>query len=135
MRRITIGGLIYRFVDPRQQLPRVKKGSANDAAVRATARALAHARLSHFNQYYGFSYSRVFIRNQKTRWGACSAKGNLGFNYRIAFLPPELADYVIVHELCHLGQFNHSRAFWELVEQQIPNHKELRHELRTKYRF
>lgn len=135
MRRITIGGLVYRLVDPRQQLPRVRKGSANDTAARASARALAHARLSHFNQHYGFSYSRVFIRNQKTRWGACSAKGNLGFNYRIAFLPPELADYVIVHELCHLGQFNHSRAFWELVEQQIPNHKELRHQLRTKYRF
>ena len=99
------------------------------------ARALAHARLEHFNRFYGFTYERVFIRSQKTRWGACSAKGNLGFNFRIAYLPAYLADYVIVHELCHLEQFNHSPAFWELVARTIPDHKARRTELRRRYRF
>jgi predicted metal-dependent hydrolase len=116
-------------------LPRARAGSAKYAEAKAAARALAHARLAHYNQHYGFSYAKVFIRNQKTRWGACSSRGNLGFNYRIAYLPEHLADYIIVHELCHLGQFNHSPAFWELVAKTIPNHKALRHELRTQYRF
>lgn len=117
------------------QLPRAKRGSAAHNGAKRAARALAHARLAHFNQFYGFTYQRVFIRNQKTRWGACSAKGNLGFNYRIAYLPPQLADYVIVHELCHLGQFNHSPAFWQLVAQMIPDYKTHRRELRNRYRF
>ncbi|MBU6323543.1 MAG: M48 family metallopeptidase [Patescibacteria group bacterium] len=135
MRKIRIGGLVFRFVDARTRLPRTRRGSEKHEEAKAAARALAHARLAHFNQYYGFAYAKVFIRSQKTRWGACSAKGNLGFNYRIAFLPPHLADYVIVHELCHLGAFNHSPAFWNLVAETTPNHKELRRELRTSYRF
>ncbi len=120
---------------PVVQLPRAKRGSAAESEAKKAARALAHARLAHFNQFYGFTYQKVFIRNQKTRWGACSAKGNLGFNYRITYLPPQLADYVIVHELCHLGQFNHSPAFWQLVAHVIPDYKAQRRELRTRYRF
>lgn len=86
------------------------------------ARALAHHRLRYFNQHYGFSWKRVSIRDQRTMWGSCSAEGNLNFNYKIALLPPELADYVIVHELCHLKEMNHSKAFWDLVAETIPDH-------------
>lgn len=93
------------------------------------ARALALARLAYFNQLYGFSFGRLAIRNQKTRWGSCSKKGNLNFSYRIALLPPELADYIIVHELCHLGEFNHSPRFWALVERACPEHRALRKQL------
>ena len=93
-------------------------------------RALVHERLEYFNQFYNFTYNRVAIRDQRSRWGSCSQKGNLNFNYKILFLPPPLQDYIIVHELCHLKEFNHSRRFWALVEQTIPNRQELRQELK-----
>ena len=96
-----------------------------------TARTLVHKRLEHFNQHYKFTYNTVRIKSHLTRWGSCSSKGNLNFNYKIALLPPELADYIVVHELCHLGEFNHSQKFWDLVGQQIPNYLELRERLRN----
>lgn len=87
------------------------------------ARMLVHARLEYFNAYYNFSYKKVFIKNTKTRWGSCSSKGNLNFSYKILFLKPEEQDYLIVHELCHLKEFNHSARFWALVVQQCPDYK------------
>ena len=98
------------------------------------ARALVAERLLHFNHHYGYIYGKVFIRNTRTRWGSCSSRGNLGFNYRIAKLPPALQSYIVVHELCHLKEFNHSPAFWRLVEETIPSWKARRSELR-KYRL
>jgi len=90
------------------------------------ARRLVHERLAHFNQQYNFRFGRVSIKNQRTRWGSCSKLGNLNFNYKIALLPQPLADYLIVHELCHLGEFNHSSRFHALVARALPNHRELR---------
>lgn len=98
---------------------------------RSHARTLALHRLRYFNESYGFTYERISIRDQRTRWGSCSKKGNLNFNYRIALLPPHLADYIIVHELCHLGSFDHSKHFWDLVARTIPEHRKMRQELRT----
>ena len=98
---------------------------------RESVRAFAHDRLAHFNQFYNLTYARVAIRNQRTRWGSCSQKGNLNFHYKIALLPEHLRDYVIVHELCHLAQMNHSAKFWQLVAQTIPNHTLARKELRA----
>ena len=98
---------------------------------REAARALAHARLKHFNNSYGFTLRKVFIKNHKSRWGSCSSRGNLNFNYKIAFLPPHIADYIFVHELCHLKHFNHSTQFWALVVQTTPNYKVLRKQLRA----
>lgn len=95
------------------------------------ARTLVHRRLEELNQVYGFEYGRVSIRNQRTRWGSCSAKGNLNFNYRIVFLTPQQQDYIVAHELCHLQQMNHSPAFWELVEQAIPNARVIAREVRA----
>ena len=95
-------------------------------AYKEKARELAVVRLAHFNVVYGFTYGRIAIRNTKSRWGSCSKKGNLNFSYKIALIAPELADYVIVHELCHIGQFNHSRAFWELVERTVPDWRDRR---------
>ncbi len=102
---------------------------------REQARVLVHARLEHFNGYYKFTYGRVSIRNQKTRWGSCSNKGNLNFSYRILFLEPAAQDYLIIHELCHLKQFNHSKAFWDLVAEQCPDWKKYHLELRHKNNF
>jgi predicted metal-dependent hydrolase len=100
--------------------------SAQFYQYKSSALQLAENRLSHFNRYYGFSINRVTIKNQRSRWGSCSKKGNLNFNYRIALLPQPLADYVIVHELCHLGEFNHSKKFWQLVAKTIPDHDRIR---------
>jgi predicted metal-dependent hydrolase len=80
-------------------------------------------RIEHFNKFYNFKYGKISIRNQRTRWGSCSRKGNLNFSYKIALIPQEQADYIIVHELCHLKEFNHSQNFWDLIALQIPNHK------------
>lgn len=95
------------------------------------ARALAHHRLRYFNETYGFTWKKISIRNQKTVWGSCTEEGNLSFNYKIATLPPPLADYIIVHELCHLGELNHSKRFWELVAQTIPDYRWRRKALTT----
>ncbi len=90
------------------------------------ALATAQNKIAHFNAFYKFKVNRVTIKNQKTRWGSCSKKGNLNFNYKIALLPPHLSDYVIVHELCHLEQLNHSPAFWNLVAKTIPQYKKIK---------
>ena len=97
---------------------------------REAARAFVHERLAHWNAHYGLAYKRVAIRNQKTCWGSCSEKGNLNFSYKLLFLPPALADYVIIHELCHLAELNHSKSFWALVAQVCPDYAVHRAELR-----
>ncbi len=102
------------------------------------ARALVAERIEYFSAMYrdkygyDFRVGRVSIRNQSTRWGSCSSKGNLNFNYKIALLSPELADYIVVHELCHLGQFNHSQKFWDLVTLAIPDYATRMEELKKK---
>ena len=91
---------------------------------------LVQTRLDYFNQFYNFKWQKISIKNQKTRWGSCSQKGNLNFNYKIVLLPAEMADYIIVHELCHLGQLNHSAKFWQLVAKTVPNYSQIRNDLR-----
>lgn len=95
------------------------------------ARALANHRLRHFNLHYGFEWNRISVRNQRTMWGSCTEDGNLSFNYKIALLPAPLSDYVIVHELCHLQEMNHSKAFWDLVAQTVPDYRWRRKALTT----
>lgn len=113
----------------RRRLPSKRKVE-HYRATKEVARAAILARLVELNASYGFIYKKVAIRNQRSRWGSCSKAGNLNFNYAILALPPHLMDYVIVHELCHLSIFNHSRAFWDLVAQALPNYQTLRAELR-----
>ncbi len=95
------------------------------------ARELVMRRLPELNAQYGFKYNRVSIKNHKTLWGSCSRRGNLNFSHKIVLVTSEQADYIMVHELCHLGEFNHSPRFWALVAQSIPNYKELRNQLRA----
>jgi predicted metal-dependent hydrolase len=68
----------------------------------------------YYNEHYHFRYNRVSIKMQISRWGSCSRYGNLNFNYGLINLPQELADYVVVHELCHLKEMNHGPKFWAL---------------------
>lgn len=107
-----------------------KLSKAEIVKYKKLARVLVEARIKHFNALYNFKFQRIAIRNQKTRWGSCSKKGNLNFNFKIVLLPPGLADYIVVHELCHLGEFNHSKNFWALVAKTVPNFRALRGELR-----
>ncbi len=94
------------------------------------ALTLARSGLEKFNQHYKLSYKKITIRNQKSRWGSCSHNGNMSFNYKIVFLQPELQDYIIIHELCHIKELNHSKNFWNLVGEKIPNYRELRKKLK-----
>lgn len=99
----------------------------------AAARNLVLKKLEEFNKFYNVVFCRVAIRNQATRWGSCSRKGNLNFNYRIVFLPEHLSDYIIVHEMCHLRQMNHSARFWNLVGIAVPDYAARRRQLRREY--
>lgn len=95
------------------------------------ARALVERILNLYSQYYHFKYNGFSIRNQRTRWGSCNSNGYLNFNYKLLFLPLRLAEYVVVHELCHLKEMNHSPDFWKLVAKIFPNYKELSKELKN----
>jgi hypothetical protein len=87
-------------------------------------------RLAFFNQFYSFTWKNISIKNTTSRWGSCSKQGNLNFSYKVVLLSKVMADYIVVHELCHLGEFNHSSSFWKLVERTIPNYREIRRELK-----
>lgn len=103
---------------------------ADYQAHKKEALKLAEERVNFYNTKYNYSVNRISVRDQKTRWGSCSSKRNLTFNYRILFLAPHLRDYVIVHEICHLKEMNHSKKFWDLVARTFPDHKEVRQELK-----
>jgi predicted metal-dependent hydrolase len=94
------------------------------------ARKFVTTKLDYFNTFYNYRWGRVAIKDHKTLWGSCSRKNNLNFNYKILFLPEKQADYIIVHELCHLREHNHSQNFWNLVARVFPDHKKIRRELR-----
>lgn len=83
-------------------------------------------KVKHFATLMNLQYGRITIRNQKTRWGSCSGKGNLNFNCLLMLAPDEVVDYVVVHELCHLIEMNHSKEFWAQVEKVLPDYKQRR---------
>lgn len=91
--------------------------------LRKEAAILFPARAAIFASMIGVDYGKLSIRCQKTKWGSCSAKGNLNFNVLLMLAPPEVLDYVVVHELCHRKEMNHSERFWSLVEQVLPDYR------------
>ena len=117
--------------EARPDLPVPAYTEAERAAIEKRCRAAAADTISKRAAYYTAafpdiirgSYSRISIRDQKTRWGRCSSRGTLSFNWRLMLAPPDILDYVIVHELCHLTHMNHSPAFWQCVEHILPDYK------------
>lgn len=102
----------------------VKKLS-NDEIKKLADKACSYipGRVAHFAPLVGVTYGRITIRNQRTRWGSCSSKGNLNFNWRLIFAPEEVVDYIVVHELAHRKEMNHSRAFYNVVASVLPDYK------------
>ncbi|MCC7429912.1 M48 family metallopeptidase [bacterium] len=90
------------------------------------AKEIFTLKVSFYSQKMNLQVNKIFIKNQKSRWGSCSVLGNINLNWRLLFAPEKIIDYVIVHELCHLKEMNHSKKFWELVGKEIPNYKESR---------
>ena len=108
-------------------LPDPDSDEAVRAAVKSTLSALALKRIRERLEYHvpriGRAPGRVAIRDQKSRWGSCSQKGNVNFNWKLVMAPPPALDYVVVHELCHLYEFNHSPRFWALVARHMPDYE------------
>lgn len=94
------------------------------------AKTLMEQKVNLYAAMYGLRHNKITIRDQKTIWGSCNNKGNLNFSWRIILLPERVADYLVVHEVCHLREMNHSSRFWSLVEQTIPEYKMYRKYLR-----
>ena len=94
------------------------------------ARIIIPEGVKYFAKIIGVTYGQITIRHQKTRWGSCSSSGNLNFNCMLMATSPELIDYVVVHELCHRKQMNHSPLFWKEVEEILPDYRNLRSRLR-----
>lgn len=90
---------------------------------RNAARAQLESRVAYYHKRTGGRYTSITVRDQKTRWGSCSSRGTLSFNYRLIFAPPAVLDYVVVHELCHLTHMNHSKAFWNMVGSVMPDYR------------
>jgi len=111
------------------------KGTHQDYLLRKSeAYQLAKIKLEEFNKIYNLEYKKITVRNQSSRWGSCSGRGTLSFNYKIALLPVHLAEYVVAHELCHIKEMNHSTRFWSLLAKAVPDCLERRRELK-KYKF
>ena len=115
-------------VAARPQLPMLTGVELQELANRAEM--VLPQRISFFAKQMGVTYGRICIRSQRTRWGSCSPKGNLNFNCLLMLCPEEVRDYVVVHELCHRKEMNHSAAFWAEVETLCPDYRAHRKWLR-----
>ena len=116
----------------RRQVPRLglDRLAVSESAARIDARRLVSAIAEKEAEELGVAYQRIRIGGQRTLWGSCSLGGTLSFNWRLVLAPPEVLDYVVVHELCHLRVRDHSRRFWALVEGCRPRWREQRNWLR-----
>ena len=106
-----------------RQQARIHLDAAQEKELRERAKSVLAQRTAYFARQIGVTYGKITVRDQKTRWGSCSQTGNLNFNFRLILAPPEVLDYVVVHELCHRRQMNHSAQFWQEVAQVLPDYR------------
>ena len=106
-----------------RQQARIHLDAAQEKELRERAKSVLAQRTAYFARQIGVTYGRITVRDQKTRWGSCSQTGNLNFNFRLILAPSEVLDYVVVHELCHRRQMNHSAQFWQEVAQVLPDYR------------
>ena len=112
--------------------PRVERMTEEElAALKARARGVFIARCAFYAPLVGVRFGQISVRSQHTKWGSCSAKGNLNFNCLLLLAPPEVLDYVVVHELCHRLEMNHSPRFWAQVKRVLPDYEPSRRWLRA----
>lgn len=109
-----------------QEAPVQRLSSQDIQALADQAVRVIPDKVRYYAEKIGVDYGRITIRNQKTRWGSCSGKGNLNFNCLLMLAPEEVQDYVVIHELCHRKEMNHSRKFWAEVEKMMPDYKDKR---------
>lgn len=102
---------------------------------RHEARKVLTERADHFAELVGVSYTALKISGARTRWGSCSSKNSISFTWRLVMCPPAVVDYIVVHELCHIIQKNHSRDFWAEVEAVLPDHREQKEWLKNNRRL
>ena len=114
---------LYR-ISAQPRLPAFTDRELLDLA--AIARTVLPDRVAFYADRMGVTYGTITIRRQRTRWGSCTAQGNLNFNCLLMLLPPEVQDYVVVHELCHRRELNHSPRFWAEVEKVLPDYQTAR---------
>ena len=121
---------IKRFLsDMKRELPEVFVDSRTSSR-REKAGDIICERVKYWGRLTGAKYGRISVKDQKTLWGSCSRKKNLNFNWRLAIAPSDILDYVVVHELAHLLEMNHSKKFWALVAGWCPEYKARRRWLR-----
>lgn len=109
--------------EKKKNQPEAGRLSADEVrALADQAREVIPKRVEHYAPLVGVTYGRITIRSQRTRWGSCSAKGNLNFNCLLMLAPPEVLDSVVVHELCHRKEMNHSRAFYDEIYRVFPDY-------------
>lgn len=136
--RLFLNGLAHDLPDifspprryPHPAVRRARPLKAAGPAERKKAKEIIAARVKHWAQVLDLEYKRVFVKDQRTLWGSCSGRKNLNFNWRLAAAPLEALDYVVIHELCHLREMNHSKRFWDLVRASCPDYRARRKWLR-----
>lgn len=135
---------IDRFIKQRKfwiykQAKRVQKAAENHVEysereqmmMREKARSVLTEKTDRYKKELNVEYNKIRIGDQKTRWGSCSSKGTISYSWRLILMPEEIQDYVVVHELCHLHEMNHSKRFWEWVAGVIPDYQRRRMWLKT----
>lgn len=94
--------------------------------LREQARKVLTEKTDYYKTLLGVDYQRIRIGDQKTRWGSCSSRGTISYNWHLILMPEQIMDYVVVHELCHLIEMNHSKKFWEKIEKLFPDYRNRR---------